>query len=65
MKRQAIKTALINFELQYPHMIVKSPKYIYGGAHCGLSDGRADGATDGLGDGSVAGYDDGYDAATM
>jgi len=69
MKKQVVKTSLTNFKSKYVHLSIKSFKYIYGGTHCGLSDGQADGATDGLGDGSVvgydAGYDDGYDAATM
>jgi len=69
MKRQNTKKSLANFKSEYVHLIIKSSKFIYGGTHCGLSDGQTDGATDGLADGSVAGYDagydDGYDAGTM
>jgi len=51
MKKQAAKTTLINFELRYPHVVVKSPKYILGGTHCGASSGIVQGDIDGAADG--------------
>jgi len=59
MKKQAAKTTLINFELRYPHVVVKSPKYILGGTHCGASSGIVQGDIDGAADGYDVGFLDG------
>jgi len=56
MKRQNIKRSLTNFKLQYLHLVVKSPKCIFGGTQVGTVSGTVDGAIDG----SADGYEDGY-----